>query len=214
MKYILLSFGILCSCLAKAQTTQVYQSAFNNALCKANITLYADSNFFYESVCEPSSHICFGRWIKKKDILKLEPVNPKTFAVIKSVVASTVKGDSVWISILDKNDTNMTSQISTGLEVAGRGSYMFALDSSGSKKFVYKRSGGKIVFRTLNKLFGQRLEISTDTANYFIIRLNILADWISSTHADWGETNTVSLLQQGDRLITTKPPKLVFQQKK
>ena len=165
-------------------------------------------------MCEAYSHICFGKWIKKKDSVKLEPVNPKTFAVIKSVEASTVAGDSIWIIILDKKGTNMTSQISTGLKVERRGSYMFSLDSSGSKKFAYKRSGGKIVFRTLNKLFGQRLEISTDTANYFIIRLNILADWISSTHADWGETNTVSLLQKGDRLIPTKPPKLVFQQKK
>lgn len=211
MKYIILFPVILFFQFAKAQSSEVYQTTSNNGLCSGTITLYADNNFVYESGCEASSHVSFGKWLQKKDTVKLQPVNPKTFQVIKSVEASSIAGDSIWITILDRNGNNMTAQISTGLEIAGRGSYIFSLDSSGSKKFVYKRSGGKIVFRTLNKLFGQRLEIPADTANQFIITLNISSDWISSTHADWGGTNTISLLKKGDRLITTKPTQQVFQ---
>jgi hypothetical protein len=214
MKNIFLLLGIYCFGFAKAQTPAVYETNYNNGLCSGTIALYADYNFFYESGCEASSRICFGKWLMKKDTVKLEPVNPRTFPVIKSVEATTVAGDSIWITILDKNGANMTAQISTGLEVAGRGSYMFNLDSSGNKKFVYKRNGGKIILRTLNKLFGQRLEIPADTANNFVITLNIPSGWISSTHADWGETNMISFLKKEGRLISTKPPKQIFTRSK
>lgn len=213
MKNIFLLLCVCCFGSAQAQTPDVYETNYNNGLCSATIALYADYNFFYESGCGASSRICFGKWSMKKDTVKLQPVNPKTFPVIKSVEATTVAGDSIWISILDKNGANMTAQISTGLEVAGRGSYMFTLDSTGSKKYVYKRSGGKIVLRTLNKLFGQRLEILTDTANSFVITLNISSGWINSTHADWEETNTISFLKKEDRLISTKPLQQIFHKK-
>lgn len=213
MKYIFLLLGICCFGFAEAQTSEVYETNNNNGLCSATIVLYADNNFYYEYGCEASSHLSFGKWVKKKDSIKLEPVNPRTFTVIKSVEATTIAGDSIWIIILDKKGNNMTAQVSTGLEIPGRGSYMFSLDSSGSKKFVYKRNGGKIVLRTLNKLFGQRLEIPVDTANHFVITLNLSSDWINSTHADWAETNTLFLINKGDRLINTRPPRQIFQKK-
>jgi hypothetical protein len=213
MKYIFLLLSVTFSHFTKAQAPELYETEYNNGLCSGTLVLYADNNFYYEYGCEASSHVAFGKWIKKKDTVRLEPVNPKTFPVIKSVEATIIAGDSVWITILDKNGNNITAQVSTGLEIPGRGSYMFNMDSSGSKKFVYKRSGGKIVFRTLNKLFGQRLEIPADGANYFVITLNISSDWISSTHADWGAANTISLLKKGDRLTTTKPPQQIFQKK-
>jgi hypothetical protein len=213
MKYTFLLLSILFFHFAKAQAPEVYEADYNNGLCSGTIVLYADNNFYYEHGCEASSHVSFGKWIKKKDTVRLESVNPKTFPVIKLVEATTVPGDSVWLTILDKDGKNMTAQVSTGLDVAGRGSYIFSLDSSGSKKFVYKRSGGKIVFRTLNKLFGQRLEIPIDAANNFVITLNLSSNWINSTHADWGQTTTISLLKKGDGLITTEPPRQIFQKK-
>lgn len=212
MKYIFFFLSIFFFGLAKAQNVEVYQTDINNP-CTAIIKLYSDNNFFYENSCQGSSRISFGKWMHKKDTVKLEPVNPKLFTVIKSIEATTVTGDSIWITILDKDGINMTAKISTGLEVAGRGSYLFSMDSSSSKKFVYKRSGSKIVFRTLNKLFGQHLEIPVDTANHFVITLNISSDWINSTHSDWGETSMVSFLKKGDRLITTKIPKQTFQKR-
>lgn len=212
MKYIFSFLSILFFDIAQAQNVEVYQTDTTNSPCTTTIKLYSDNNFFYES-CGSSSRISFGKWVQKKDTIKLEPVNPKLFAVVKSVEATTIAGDSIWLVILDRDGNNMTAKISTGLEVAGRGSYLFSIDSGGNKKFVYKRSGSKIVFRTLNKLFGQHIEIPVDTANHFVITLNISSDWINSTHADWGETTSVSLLKKGDRLITTKTPKQTFQKK-
>lgn len=213
MKYIFLFVSVAFPGFVKAQSSEVYETRYNNGLCSATIVLDADNNFYYEYGCEASSHLSFGKWVKKKDTIKLEPVNPRTFTVIKSVEATTIAGDSIWITILDKKGNNMTAQVSTGLEIPGRGSYMFSLDSSGSKKFVYKRNGGKIVLRTLNKLFGQRLEIPADAANHFVITLNLASDWINSTHADWGETNTLFLINKGDHLINTRPPRQTFQKK-
>lgn len=201
MKYILYAVFAASSFCSRAQTSEVYRSETNGGLCTATIILYSNNNYTYETDCETSSHFSFGKWMKKKDTIKFEPVNPKTFSVIQSVEANKIAGDSIWLTILDKDGANMTSKISAGLEVNGMGSYLFSSDNSGLKKFVYKRKGGKIMFRTLNKLFGQKLELPTDAANNFIVTLTISSEWITSTHADWNASGTISLIKKKDMLI-------------
>jgi hypothetical protein len=203
MKTLFLFLGIFCFLFARAQPHETYQTEATGSQCPSTLVLYADATYFYEVGCEAQPHLSFGKWTKKKDVLKLETVNPQTFTVINSVTASRVPGDSIWLTILDRDGANMTAKISTGLEVSGRGSYMFANDASATKKYVYKRSGGKIVFRTLNKLFGQRLELATDTANNFVVTLNLLSGWINSVHPDWGNPSSPSLLQKGESLLMT-----------
>ena len=201
MKYIITCLLVCFVFTAFSQTTERYHLQSNGGLCTGTIVLYPNYTYLYEHGCEPSSFLSFGKWIQRKDTLKLQPVNPRTYQVIKDVAATTVPGDSIWLILLDRDGVNMSSKISTGLEVAGRGSYIFSNDSSGTKKFVYRRSGGKILFRTLNKLFGQRLELPTDSANHFIVTLNVASDWITSTHADWSNANPMLLVKKGNALI-------------
>ena len=196
-------FGLLftfCACFTTAQPHETYKLEPNGTVCANTLQVYTDGTYVYQTACETSPQLSFGRWIKTKDVIKLEPVDPKTYTVIKSVSAATVAGDSIWLTVVDKNGVNVSAKISVGLEVSGRGSYLFGNDTSGTKKFVYKRSGGKIVFRTLNKLFGQRLELPADTANNFVVTLNLSADWLTSTHAEWSNPPSLLFLKKGDDL--------------
>lgn len=210
IKYILYAAFTISSFCSQSQTSEVYRSETNSGLCAATIILYSGNDYIYEISCETITNVSFGKWLKKRDTVKLMPVNPKTFSIIKSVEANKIPDDSVWLTILDKDGVNMTHKISVGLEVNGVGSYLFSSDSSGLKKFVYKRSGGKIVFRSLNKLFGQKLELPTDTANNFVVTLNISSDWITSTHSDWNATGKISLIKKDDVLIHQFPQRQVF----
>lgn len=205
MKFL---FCTVFSCLSFAlysQLPEVYTAAPNAGRCPGTIILYPNATYVYQSGCEAAPRLSFGKWMIKNDTIKLQPVDPKTYGVIKNVSATTIPGDSVWVTILDKEGINITSKISIGLEVAGRGSYMFGSDSTGAKKFVYKRSGGNLVLRTLNKLFAQKFEWATDTANHFIITLNLSAGWITSTHAAWGSPGGLSLLKKGPTLTGLSP---------
>lgn len=203
---IFLSF-LLSGCVffSRAQPHETYKPVQRGDACPNALLLYADGAYAYQTACETSPQLSFGKWIKAKDVIKLEPVNPKTYTVIKSVAANAVPGDSVWLAVLDKDGVNVSARLSVGLEVSGRGSYLFGNDASGTKKFVYKRSGGKIVFRTLNKLFGQRLELPTDTANNFVVTLNLSADWLNSTHPEWRNPPSLLLLKKGDDLSAATP---------
>ncbi len=206
MKLLLLTtIAFAFSATSFCQKPEWYIAKDLGGLCSKNIVLYPDAAYFFEEGCEASSQLCFGTWQLKKDTLKLQPVDPTTYAVIKNIVATTAPGDSVWVTVLDKDGVNMTAKISMGLEVAGRGSYMFSTDATGNIKVVYKRTGGKIVLRTLNKLFHQRFEWNTDSANRFTITLNVKADWISSTHADWSRVGAFRLLKKETAFISFGP---------
>jgi len=199
------SFGLLftsCVLFAKAQPHETYQAEQSGTTCTSTLKLYTGGTYAYQIGCEASAQLSFGKWMKEKEIIRFTPVNPKTFAVVKSIEATTVPGDSIWLTVLDKDGVNMSAKISVGLELSGRGSYLFSNDASGTKKFVYKRSGGKIVFRTLNKLFSQRIELPTDTANNFVVTLNLSADWMASTHPEWNYTS-LPLLQKKDGVLIT-----------
>ena len=212
MKLFLAFFFLCCVFFSKAQTKETYQTETGEGHCPATLLLYSNSVFVYQSGCESAPELSFGKWTKSKETIKLEPVSPQSYAVIKSVTANTVPGDSIWLAVVDKDGTNLTAKISVGLEITGRGSYLFGNDASGTKKFVFKRSGGKIVFRTLNKLFGQRLELPTDTANNFLVTLNLSSEWINSSHATWNSATPLLFLKKGETLqsVSKNAGPLVF----
>lgn len=189
-----------------AQSPKVYRCfCNNNALCSSSLVLYSDSSFVYEHGCEASSHLSFGQWRQKKDSIYFTQKDPRTIPVIKNVQSSIVPGDSIWVTILDRKGVNMTSLLSLGLDVDGRGTYMMSNDSSGQKQFVYKRAGGRISLRTLNKLLGQRISIPVNGDNNFVISLNISSDWIWNKHADWSATGNFSALKRGNTLYSNSP---------
>ncbi|MDQ6609702.1 MAG: hypothetical protein M3Y85_07765 [Bacteroidota bacterium] len=199
--FFTLLFAFLSSYLF-AQLPATYVAVSNNIPCPVSLTLYPDGVYLFKSGCDASPQISFGKWATKKDTVKLEPVDLKTYQVIKTVNASHVPGDSIWISILDKDDVNITNKISIGLEISGRGSYMFNSDSSGTQKFVYKRPGGKIALRTLNKLFNRNFELMADTANHFVVTLNLSGAWINSTHAGWNGFGPFAVLKRKEGFVT------------
>lgn len=188
-----------------SQPPEVYLAAANSSSCTSSIILYPNATYFFSSGCEASPLISFGKWVAKKDSIRLESIDPKTFPVIKSIEANHIAGDSIWITVLDKDGVNITAKISIGLEVSGRGSYLFSSDSTGTQKFVYKRAGGKIVLRTLQKLFSRNIEVPIDTANKFIITLNLSGNWMNSTHPGWGGFGSFALLKSKDDLLTATP---------
>ena len=215
MKYLFFFLFQCCSLALTAQMPEVYQLTSTGSNCPVSLSLYGDGSFLYKEACESSPRVSFGKWTGKKDVIRFEPVNPQTYNVIANIETSHVSGDSIWLTILDKNGANLSQIVSAGLELSGRGSYLFSNDSSGTKKFVYRRAGGKIVLRTLNKLFGQRLEVNTDTANGFIITLNLLSEWLTSTHAEWALRTGFPLQKKGDKLLglQNSTSRQVFQKK-
>lgn len=215
MKYLFSALLLFCCYTSPAQMPEVYETKPSDGNCPVSVSLYPDGSFFYKDGCEASPRLSFGKWTREKDRLHFEPVNPLNYKVIENITASTVPGDSVWLTILDKDGANVSQKISAGLEISGRGSYMFSNNDSGTKKFVYRRNGGRIVLRTLNKLFGQRLELPTDTANNFVLLLNVKSEWLTSVHADWASRTGFSLLKKGDELVSSQPsvPKQAFRKK-
>lgn len=205
MKIFLSILLLCCHLFAKAQPPEVYRTQPAGGSCPATVFLHANGDYAFAFGCETAPHLSFGTWTKKGDTIKLAPVNPATYTVIKNSEATRMTGDSIWLTVLDKGGVNMTAKISAGLEVSGRGSYMMSNDSSGTRKFVHQRDGGKLVLRTLSKLFGRRIELATDTANHFVVTVNLSASWISSTHADWGGSGPFFLLKKGDVLYSSFP---------
>lgn len=207
MKIFLSLFLIGCGFATKAQPPEVYRTRPAGGGCPSSILLHANGDYAYTFGCETAPRLSFGTWTKKGDTIKFTPVYPATFAVTKGVKATTVAGDSIWLVLFDKDGVNMTAKTSAGLDVSGRGSYMMSNDSSGTGKFVYKRGGGKLVLRTLSKLFGRRIEFAADTANHFVITLNLSASWINNTHAEWGGSGPFFLLKKGNALYSAPPAK-------
>src|SRR5688500_5633900 len=162
-----------------------YLAESNGGLCNASVVLYNDGTYRYESGCEASSHISYGTWTTKKDTVKFIPLNNKAYKVISTVTATQTSTDSISVTILDKNGSNITDKISVGLNVPNVGVYLFGIDISKTKKVAYKRINGKLSLRTLNRIFQQKFEFPTDTANNFIIKLNIPGAWIYSSSSEW-----------------------------
>lgn len=207
MKELLLPLLLCCAFSAAAQPAEIYRAQPGREPCPGTLLLQADGEYAFASGCETAPLLSFGTWTKKKDTIKLVPVNPVSYMIIKNMEATKIPGDSVWLTLLDKDGVNMTTAISAGLDVSGRGSYMMSNDGHG-RKYVYKREGGKLVLRTLGKLFRRRIEFATDTVNNFIITLNLSASWIRSTHADWGGSGPFSLLKKGEALYSLSKNRL------
>jgi hypothetical protein len=205
MKMRLFFFLSLCFLFfnsTSAQQPQIYKCFCDKGgLCSSSLVLYADSSYVYEHGCEASSHLSFGEWRKKKDSIYFTQPNPKLFSVIKTIRSSIVPGDSIWVTVLDRKGIDMTPEISMGLDVEGRGSYLFSTDSTTNRQVVYKRNAKSISLRTLTKLLGQRISFPLNGANSFIITLNISTNWIWNKHADWSAFGNFAAVKRGDSLL-------------
>lgn len=204
-KYLTIVLFVVGGVELTAQEPKVYRCfCEQSGLCSSSLVLYSDSSYVFEHGCEASSHLSFGSWRQNKDSIYFTQQQREKIQVIKSVQSSVIPSDSIWVMLLDKDGINISEKISVGLDVKNRGSYLMSPDSSGSKLFVYKRKG-YLTLRTLNKLLNQRITIPIDSANNFIITLNLSSNWIWSKHADWSATGNFTVLQKGKSLLALSP---------
>ncbi len=127
------------------------------------------------------------------------------YKVVDTIFARQSPGDTVSVTILDKNGTNITGDISIGLLVRGVGIYPLEFDMSGKRKIGYKRINGYVFLKTLHRVFQQDFEFSTDTANNFLIKLNVPREWVVMPNSVWTDLGKFQLLKQNDQLTPFTP---------
>lgn len=205
MKLSFTAIGTIIHLVAGAQSPQVYTTSPNDS-CATSLSLYSNASYFLSLGCQAAPQVSFGYYTSKKDSISLQPFDINITTVTKKIEATYIPGDSIWVRLFDVNGVNITAKISVGLEVPGRGSYMFSSDTSGQQKFVYRRAGGKIVLRTLNKLFGQRFEVDAGAGNSLDIMLNLQGNWIQSSHAVLKPVGKLRFLKKGSGLVSRPTP--------
>lgn len=186
-------------------SVEKYRSTIQRGLCNSSISLYHSGFYCFEGGCEGSSHISYGNWTIKNDTIHFTQLNNKEFHPIDTVFFSSYSSDSITVVILDKYGTNITNKISVGLYVQGAGVYPFRFDISNNMKKALKRPNGFITLITLNRIFQKDFDFATDTANDFIIKLNISADWIYSPNSRWGGFGDFDLIKNNDELVSFSP---------
>ena len=173
-------------------------------LCTACITLLPDGIYNKESGCEASSRFSFGHWQRVGDTLKFTPMDRAHYPLIKHI-ASRQKPDSfVTVRIFDRNGKNITSRVIAARQSdPGTGSFAMPLDGKRLSRRDRRQPGSVIILRPLQALFRQKIELHTDTANYFEVTLNITADWSFQTNSVWHEDGTFELIKTKQGLVST-----------
>jgi hypothetical protein len=205
MKQILLLLSFFPAIYSVGQKPIKYTASSNGGLCSSTLLLYPNREYVFESGCEASSHVSFGTWAEKKDTIKLNPVNNKSYPIIKSIETNGKGAKYLSVMVLDNKGINVTNKLSIGLAIEGKGSYLFDPDSTQTKKTVFKRPNGRITSHTLKNIFGQDLNIPADSADNFIITLNFPSEWIWTKQSDWGGFGPFGLLKKKNKLYTFGP---------
>jgi len=191
---------------SQVKTGVVYRSHSNGRLCSSSVLFYNDSTFAKESGCEASSSISYGKWTIHKDTVILSPFNNKTETFISSFTATQVATDSVYVTILDKNGNNITSEISMGIYVPKLGTYPFKLNADSTQKVAYRRPGGTLWLRRLAHNFKRNFEYETATANNFVIKLNVPFELFEYPEAEWQNSPLQNLIYKEGALVDPNAP--------
>jgi len=187
-----------------------YIAVNNGGVCAASLYVYKDKTYCLERDCEGDSHLSIGHWEQIKDTIKFRPLNNKSFQPIQNIAMSKTSNKYIEVIVLDRNGINVTDKISVGQLVKGKGIYMMKSDSLKKIRTDFKRDSSKIVLKSLEKIFQQKLEVTSDTANSFIISLNISCDCFWSTHSDWGGYGDFTLVKAENKLIAVQANHLDF----
>ncbi len=187
------------------QTSEWYLNQLNGGLCSQSIVLFDNGTYNCERGCEATSHFSFGNWAQKKDTIFFSETNHKKFKVIKGYNSKRVDSKNIAIKIFDIKGQNITDRISVGQYIRGKGTYNLDLDSTKTTRFDFKRDSAIIIIKSLQKLLEQRIEIQTDSSNYYEITLNISKDWIYHSNSDWGGNGDFKLLKTKQALTSLRP---------
>ena len=134
---ILLFIFLLIPLLSYGQIDTWRKYNKNDGFCSESLYLYNDSTYFYETGCEERSHINFGNWIIKNNIIQLMPIDTSKFNyLISSTQDTSICGDSIIIKVLDINDKPVKGfdiiYIPSGIDYK-------LIDQPGEYSFVKKR---------------------------------------------------------------------------
>jgi hypothetical protein len=177
----------------------------NGSFCSTSLVFCTDSVYYYEHGCEGSSGISAGKWAMKKDTVIFMPFNNKTQTFVESVTATQVPGDSVYVTVLDKNGDNITSIVSMGIYVANLGLYPFT-DLREKRNVAYRRPGGKLYLKKLAEVFRRDYTYDIDSANSFIIKLNVPRWFFKYDAAEWQNKSNFKLVYKAGKLVDTNAP--------
>ena len=209
--FSLISFLITSTLFCQSQSEYERYIAVNNGgVCAASLYMYNDRTNCLERDCEGNSHLSIGSWEKIKDSIKFHPIDNKNFRLIENITTSKTSEKFVKVIVLDRNGINVTDKVSVGQLVKGKGIFMMKLDSLEMTRTDFKRDSSKIVLKSLEKIFQQKLEIMPDSSNCFTISLNISCECFWSTHGDWGGYGGFTLMKTENKLISVQANPLDF----
>jgi hypothetical protein len=168
--------------------------------------LYSDSIFCLERGCEASSNFFFGRWRQKKNMIYFTPVNRMTYQVINKIESEHTGDKKITVILYDMHGENITNRVSVAQHLAnGAGSYCMDLDSSQTRCTDFRRANSSIILRSLERLFNQKIEFATDSANLYKVYLNISGNWNFNIRTEWGDSPAFQLRKADDTLISLRP---------
>jgi hypothetical protein len=182
-----------------------YLTESNGGLCNQSLLLFKDSSYCSESGCEASSYFSFGKWKQKNNVITLIPADPAKYNFIEKVESKTTNDNKLTVIVLDKAGNNITNKVLVGQYVEGKGMYPLSLDTSKAKRTDFKRNNSTIILTSLQRLFKQKIEIRTDSSNFYKIYLTIPEQWNFHENSVWESNGTFSLTKKNDRLFTIVP---------
>lgn len=188
-----------------------YHSGYLSGLCTGSIDLYTDSSYAYETGCEETSHISYGKWWLKKDTVYFKPLDNKTYKLIDTVIASRVADDSICVTILDKNFDSITNKVKMDLaDFLNSNDDKFDRNPVSQTERMHPLTDSIILY-SLERIFEQSFRFPVYDNNNFIIKLSIPGEWIMHHDSDWGGNGPFQLLKDKNNFLVTFTPQFPVQ---
>ncbi|RPD42114.1 hypothetical protein [Chitinophaga barathri] len=195
---------------AQERPYQTYSYSSISGLCGHTITLHKNGTYVYMSGCEANQYYNCGTWTTKRDTIHFQPADNKTIPVVQQVTATRVPGDSIYLTVLNKNDANVTQWISAAQWLPRIGViYRLNEYDTAPVKSDIRKEGSFITLITLNRMFARSFDYPADTANHFVIKLHLSEDQIV-TRGRWDNIPAFSLIKHRDSLKEVIPHPLAI----
>ncbi|WP_276134851.1 hypothetical protein [Polluticoccus soli] len=209
MRHAVVVILLFLSQIALAQKPRAlrYYSSPRFGLCTGTIDIYNDNSYAYESGCEETSHISFGKWRLSNDTVYFTPFNNKTFKLIDTVITSDKGDDSVSVVVFDKYNVNVTHKID--LQNLLLGDPRLLDDRFSDTSYVtqqFPQDADSIVLFSLERIFEQNFRYVVGNNKKFIVKLNIPSEWLMHPTSDWNIISDFGAIKRADGNLETFTP--------
>ena len=185
-----------------ASTT--YRQVSNGGLCSKSITLFSDSTFNIESGCEASSHISFGKWKQKRNLLSFSPVDRKVFSFIDTVKTFGGLSNHISVTIIDNSGLNVSNRFNIAQVSADNKYYSIGYDSVRKCRADIRIPKSTLRIVSLERLFKKSFILDSNKSDSLVVHLTFSLKNISNMRADWSNEQTFVLEKKMDKLISMK----------